>query len=69
MKDDIKIINHVSEYRIKYNMRQSELAEEMGISRQSISSIENGKYMPSLILAFKMAKIFDCFIDDLFVIE
>ena len=48
-------------------LRQEDLAEDLGVSRQTINAIETGKYNPSLPLAFKLAKIFNCKIEDLFV--
>ena len=69
MNDITKTVNHVREYRNQFKMTQAQLAEIMGISRQSIISIENGRYMPKLILAFEFAKIFHCIIEDIFVID
>ena len=45
---------------------QSELAARLGVSRQTVSAIEVGKYDPSLPLAFKLARLFDCAIEDIF---
>ncbi len=60
------IINHVRERRAIAGMTQEELADACGVSRQSINSIERGKYIPSLPLALKLAQVFDCATDDLF---
>ena len=50
-------------------MNQAFLAEKLGVSRQTISSLENGRYNPSLILAFKIANLFDKKIEDIFIYE
>jgi len=47
-------------------MSQAELAEQLGVSRQTINTIENGKYDPSLPLAFGMARLFDKRIEEIF---
>jgi putative transcriptional regulator len=61
-------INYVKQFRIAKEITQAELAGELRISRQSIISIENGKYIPSLPLALRMAKYFNCAMEDLFKI-
>ncbi len=50
-------------------MTQEELSERLDVSRQTIISLEKGKYKPSLILAHKLSQIFECKIEDLFVFE
>ena len=64
-----KIINHVYKYRIDLKITQEELAQKVGVSRQSIISIEKGRYVPSLILAMKIAKFFDSRVDEIFVLK
>ncbi|MBO8173473.1 MAG: helix-turn-helix transcriptional regulator, partial [Bacillaceae bacterium] len=54
------------EFRARYRMTQEELAKKVGVTRQTIIAIENGKYLPSLKLAFKLAKAFNVKIEDLF---
>ena len=51
--------NQVREQRIQREMSQAELAAALGVSRQTIISIENGRYLPSLPLAFAIARFFD----------
>lgn len=63
MKNSIKV------ERAKKNMTQQELAEEIGVSRQTINSIEAGKYVPSTVLALKIAKIFNQAVEDIFELE
>lgn len=63
------IKNRLKEYREKSNFTQAKLGELSEVSRQTIISIENGKYVPSLELALKFAKLFKCSVEDLFGIE
>ena len=51
--------NRIRIFRAEFDMTQSQLAEHIGVSRQSIVAIENSKYVPSTILALKMAKLFN----------
>lgn len=61
-----QITNLVKDHRTRLGMTQEELAEAAGVSRQSIISVERGRYVPSLLLALKMSRIFRCATDDLF---
>ena len=63
------IRNRLREFRARYRMTQEELARRVGVTRQTIIAIENGKYLPSLKLAFKLAKTFNVKIEDLFEYE
>lgn len=64
------INNNVRKYRfLKDEMTQRDLAKELGVSRQTIVAIEKGKYSPSLELAFKLSKVFNEKIDDIFYVE
>ena len=58
--------NRLREFRARYRMTQEDLARRVGVTRQTIIAIENGKYLPSLRLAFKLAKVFNVSIEDLF---
>ena len=63
----IKIENNIRKLRFENDeMTQQQLAEEVGVTRQTIMSIEKGKYFPSLELAFRMAQVFNTTIDDVF---
>ena len=64
-----KIANSVKEQRKVAGLTQEELADAMDVSRQTIISIERGKYIPSLPLALKLARFFKCPTDDIFKIE
>ncbi|MCU6792429.1 helix-turn-helix transcriptional regulator [Paenibacillus sp. WQ 127069] len=46
---------------------QEELSEKIGVSRQTVISLENGRYSPSLSLAFKIARTFECAIEEIFI--
>ncbi|MFS0646870.1 helix-turn-helix transcriptional regulator [Siminovitchia sp. 179-K 8D1 HS] len=61
--------NNVPEYRKKYGYSQDRLAEKLKVSRQTIISIEKGKYNPSLPLAMKMAELFETNVESLFFLE
>lgn len=61
--------NKVEEYRKQNNEKQEDLASSVGVSRQTIISIEKGKYNPSILLAFKIAKHFDKSIEEIFIYE
>lgn len=57
---------NLKEYREKKNIKQSELAELVGVRRETIVHLENGKYNPSLKLAMDIAKIFEVTVEELF---
>ncbi len=65
----MKIKTRIKEYRAKYNMKQDELAKLVGVRRETIYHLENGKYNPSLALAWSVAKVFEVSIEDIFTIE
>ncbi|MDR8019721.1 helix-turn-helix transcriptional regulator [Nesterenkonia aerolata] len=58
--------NSLPEHRRELGWSQQRLADELGVSRQTIISLEKGRYDPSLPLAFDLARAFDCRIEDLF---
>jgi putative transcriptional regulator len=55
--------------RAEMNITQGELAERIGVTRQAVNSIELGKYVPSTLLALKMAKLFRKSVEELFMLE
>ena len=63
MKNTIKI------ERARYNLTQADLADKIGVSRQSINAIEQGKYVPSTLLAIKIARLFKIPVESLFIVE
>jgi len=58
--------NNILYYRKKMKISQETLSKNLGVSRQTINAIENNKYDPSLVLAFKLAKQFSVTVDELF---
>jgi putative transcriptional regulator len=65
----IAIINIVKEERIKKQLTQTELADLVSVSRQTIFSIEINKYTPSVLLAMKLAKVLGRKVEQLFIVE
>ncbi|MDX1447011.1 helix-turn-helix transcriptional regulator [Lishizhenia sp.] len=63
MKNTIKV------ERAKKDMTQQNLAEEVGVSRQTINSLEKGRYVPSTILALKIAAVFKTTVNEIFQLE
>ena len=61
--------NRIEEIRRTRGIRQEEFARAMGVSRQTISSLETGRYNPSIFLAYKIARFFDLTIEDVFLFE
>ena len=61
--------NRLEELRKSRGIRQEELAAAMDVSRQTIGSVENGRYNPSITLAFKLARYFGLAIEDIFIYE
>lgn len=61
--------NRLEEIRKERGIKQEELAAALEVSRQTIGSLENGRYNPSIILAFKLARYFNMSIEDIFIYE
>lgn len=61
--------NRLKAFRAELGVSQQRLADAVGVSRQTIISIEKGRYDPSLPLAFQLAREFNCTIEDLFIYE
>ncbi len=61
--------NRIEAIRKERGIRQEEFAKAMGVSRQTISSLENGRYNPSILLAYKIARYFGMTIEEVFVFE
>lgn len=61
--------NRLEELRKERGIKQEELADALEVTRQTISSLENGRYNPSIILAFKIARYFEMSIEDIFIYE
>lgn len=61
--------NRLEELRKARGIRQEELADALGVSRQTFGSLENGRYNPSILLAFRLARYFEMSIEDIFIYE
>jgi putative transcriptional regulator len=61
--------NRLEEIRKQRGIKQEDLAAALEVSRQTIGSLENGRYNPSIILAFKIARYFDMSIEEIFIYE
>ena len=61
--------NRIEEIRKDKGIRQEDFAHALGVSRQTISSLETGRYNPSIQLAYKIARYFDLAIEDVFLFE
>ena len=61
--------NRLEEIRKAKGITQEELANALEVSRQTVGSLENGRYNPSIILAFKIARFFDVSIEEVFIFE
>ena len=61
--------NRIRVERAEMRMTQQQLAEAIGVSRQTINAIESGKFVPSTVLALKMAQIFEKPVEDIFMLD
>ena len=61
--------NRIEAIRKERGIKQEEFAKALGVSRQTISSLETGRYNPSILLAYKIARYFDLRIEDVFLFE
>lgn len=66
---ELNMKNRVEEIRKARGIRQEDFAKAMGVSRQTISSLETGRYNPSITLAYKIAKYFGMIIEEVFIFE
>ena len=63
------ITNRIKEFRAKHNMKQEDLANLVGVRRETIGNLEKGRYNPSLVLAWNIAKVFNVTIEEIFNVE
>jgi putative transcriptional regulator len=61
--------NRLKDIRAQHNLTQADLAVMAGVSRKTINTIENEVFIPSTLLALKLAKVLDCKVEDLFFLE
>jgi len=66
---ETKIQNKIKELREQNNLTQQDLAEKVTVSRQTIISLESGRYNPSIYLAYKIAGVFNLMIEDVFMFK
>ena len=62
----MRLRNHIRQHRARLDLTQQELAERVGVRRQTILAIEKGHYIPSALLAFQIAKAFGMSVEELF---
>lgn len=60
------LVNRVKEFRARFDLTQGQLAEKIGVTRQTIVSLEKGSYIPSLLLAMNIAEVFNEPIEEIF---
>lgn len=63
------IQNRIKEYGARHNMTQGELADLVGVRRETIGNLEKGRYNPSLVLAWRIAAVFQVTIEEIFTVE
>ena len=63
------IRNKIKEYRARHDMKQEDLARLVGVRRETIGNLEKGRYNPSMVLAWNIAKVFGVSIEEIFSIE
>lgn len=69
IRDGVVMENRLKELREQAGITQEDLAARAGVSRQTIISLEKGKYNPSIILAYKLSRLFDLTIEELFLLK
>lgn len=67
MSDELN--NRIRVFRAEHHMSQAELAERIGVSRKTISTIEVGRFVPSTVIALKIARYFDVPVEDIFFLK
>lgn len=63
------VINYVKKIRMERGIKQIQMAEDLQVTRQTFTAIENGKYNPGLELALKIARYFDLSVHDIFILK
>jgi putative transcriptional regulator len=63
------LTNHIKQHRARLNLTQEQLAKMVAVSRQTILAVEKGQYVPSTLLAFRIAAALEMRVDDLFELE
>lgn len=68
-KEYVNMNNKIKTLRENNHLTQQELADKLDVSRQTIISLENGRYNPSILLAYKISKLFNLTIEEVFIFE
>ena len=63
-----ELINHLREYRARHRLTQEQLAERVGVTRKTINTVENSVFVPSTVLALKLARALDARVEELFAL-
>lgn len=69
IREETSMKNRLEELRKAHGVKQEDLAAALEVSRQTIGSLENGRYNPSILLAFKIARYFNMSIEEIFIYE
>lgn len=69
LKEVVELKNKIKDLREQFGFTQQDLSEKVHVSRQTIISLENGKYNPSILLAYNIAKTFNMTIEEVFIFE
>ena len=65
----MRLKNRLKAHRAAHGLTQATLADRIGVSRKTINTIENGVFVPSTVLALQLAEVFDCRVDDIFMLH
>ena len=65
----MELHNHIKQHRARLDLTQQDLADEVGVRRQTILALEKGRYIPSTLLAFKIARALGMRVDELFALR
>ena len=64
-----RLVNRLRELRVEHDLTQAMLAERVGVSRKTINTVENGVFIPSTLLALKLARALGCEVEAIFTLE
>lgn len=67
--ENIKLKNNIKVFRAKFNISQKDLAEEIGVTRKTINTIETGRFVPSTVLSLKIARYFKTTVEEIFELD
>ena len=64
-----RLVNRLRELRVEHDLTQAMLADRIGVSRKTINTVENGVFIPSTLLALKLARALGCTVESIFTLE